>query len=181
MTASVDSGSIVVGVLAQSAQASSFSLWPVAITLVGFTIALAFGCTLLAIVLKSVRHARDLLHDERMKALEKDLPWMEEQRELPIKAYVDSAFWICFWMVIVGCGVPFAAIAVAGRFSEHESISIPIVAWSAACAASIAAVVCATIVMANARRGLKGNEPDPQDRTRERLGAERDTRSHPDS
>lgn len=126
-------------------------------------LSLAVGCVVLWLISRSFRHSRQLLHAERMKSLERDGTWGDPNQNGPLKSYVTGSFWLSFWLVLFGCVAPFAAIALVGGFRDSQSVATPIVAWSAASAASIAAAVCATVIMGNARRALSDDDPSPSD------------------
>ena len=131
--------------------------------MVGLTVLLLLivvGCFALMMVARSLRHSRQLLHEERMKSLERDGTWGDPNQQGPVKSYVDGAFWLCFWLVLVGCSAPFVAIASIGGFTGHQGIVTPIIAWLGATAASITASICATVIMGNTRLVLRPRDSE---------------------
>ncbi len=93
-----------------------------------------------------VRKHRELLHLERIKAFESGILWQEPGSTNAHAKFMHNAFYISFWMVSIACGGSFTA---AGRLSvvQGAPISVIIIAWLAAAGTSIAAVVCATVLM----------------------------------
>ncbi len=116
-----------------------------------------------AIVVLSLRHARvkrELLHAERIRAIEAGLPWQEpesapkvapqvsEKHKSPGAKFMHNAYWISFWVVVTVPGVAFSA---ASAVTTEFHIAIGIAAWGAAALASVAAVVCVTTLMIYSR------------------------------
>jgi hypothetical protein len=59
--------------------------------------------------------------------------------------YMHNAFWISFWMVFL---VPSAAFSAAATATDRRELAGYIIAiWVSASAASVAAVICAAILM----------------------------------
>jgi hypothetical protein len=120
---------------------------------------LAVGAVLLvsigALVWMLMRHSRknrELLHMERMKALEMGQPAGLSEPDKLQEKYAYNAFWIAFW---VGAGVPAAAVwaaAYATTQPNGQEMAIAIAIWSSVTAVSIPSVVCATVLMVSARR-----------------------------
>ena len=109
-----------------------------------------FAIVLLVLLLRHTRANRELLHTERLRSIEAGFP-LEPPDPMKIQnAYMHNAFWISFWIVF---GVPGAAFsgAVAATKAVGGSLPSVIVIWIGASAASIAAVVTATILMIHSR------------------------------
>lgn len=138
-------------ILGQGNDGVSFSLAPYLLIPLFVLGILGFGVICILIALRQVRHARELLHAERLKAFECGIAWQEPDAETSEMKFMHNAFWMAFWLVAIGCGAPFYA---AARFADelgsiHSGIAIA--AWLCAAAASIAAVICATILMIKSR------------------------------
>ncbi|MCH5373643.1 MAG: hypothetical protein JJ992_06675 [Planctomycetes bacterium] len=68
---------------------------------------------------------------------------------------MHNAFWISFWMVFMVPGGAFSAAATATeRGVEHVGVMLAI--WISAAAASVASVICATVLMVHSRSGRFG-------------------------
>ena len=65
------------------------------------------------------------------------------------QTYMHNAYWISFWMVFAVPSSAFSAAAAATARGQHGGFLLTI--WLGAAAASIAAVVCATVVMIYSR------------------------------
>lgn len=154
---------IELNVMAQTAPAFGNQAAALAIGCLVVLLLMAVGCVVLWLVSRSFRYSRQLLHAERMKSLERDGTWGDPNQNGPVKSYVTGSFWLSFWLVLFGCVTPFFAIAMVGGFRDSQAIATPIVAWSAASAASIAAAVCATVIMGNTRRALSDDRPPSSD------------------
>ena len=124
------------------------------------TIAILGGCTIVVtIVVLSLRHARanrELLHAERISAIEAGLPWQEPESASAVPPpagakFMHNAFWISFWIVSGVPGAAFSAASAATKEFHADQLAIGIAAWSAAAVASVAAVVCATTLMIYSR------------------------------
>jgi hypothetical protein len=125
----------------------STSYWMIALIVVGFLASLLLaGVWFGYLAALQARKNRELLHLERIKAFESGILWQEPGSSNHHAKFMHNAFYMSFWIVSFGCGGSFAA---AGRLSlvEGTPVSVLIIAWLAAAASSIAAVVCATILM----------------------------------
>jgi hypothetical protein len=93
---------------------------------------------------------RKLTHAERMKTLEAGFPLEPAEAMKTHAKFMHNAFWISFWLVF---SVPAAALSAASTATAKVSGS-PIligIIWSGGAAASIAAVVSATVLMLSTR------------------------------
>jgi hypothetical protein len=138
------------------AQAAAPSATPniVVFVLVALGILACVGVVLVILVL-SFRHARrnrEMLHEERLMAVKHGHP-LEEPNSSYAK-FMHNAFWISFWMVALVPPAAFSAAASATESGERP-LSFTVVVWLLAGAGSIAAVVCATVLML-ASRNRKG-------------------------
>ena len=112
-------------------------------------LAILGGCPILILSLHHARANRELLHAERLRAIEVGLPWQEPESAKPGAKFMHNAFWISFWLVV---SVPSAALSGASAGTKYaDQLAIVVAVWSAAALASIAAVVCATTLMIYAR------------------------------
>lgn len=130
----------------ESADAISqtFSLVP----LVALLVVAVLGALLILVIVLSLRHfrfTREKLHDERLKMIEAGYPLEEAESTKRRQKYMHNAFWISFWMVAL---VPSAAFSAAATATERSELAGYIIAiWIGASAASVAAVICAAILM----------------------------------
>ena len=115
-------------------------------------LAILNACPIVVLSLRYARSNREMLHAERLRAIEAGLPWQEpesvSESAQPGAKFMHNAFWISFWVVVT---VPGAAFSAASAVTTEFHIAIGIAAWSAAAVASVAAVVCATTLMIYAR------------------------------
>jgi ABC-type Fe3+ transport system permease subunit len=125
--------------------------WPIApwVLLAGGVLLATIGLVAFLVTLfRHLRHHRQLLHTERVKAIEHGRPSGEPS--LADAKFMHNAFWIAFWMVAI---VPGAAFSSAASVTEGEGrpLALILVSWICASLASITAVVCATVVLALSR------------------------------
>ncbi len=115
-------------------------------------VAILGACAIVVLSLRYARANRELLHAERMNAIEAGLPWQEpesvSESAQPGAKFMHNAFWISFWVVVT---VPGAAFSAASAVTTDFHIAIGIAAWGAAALASVAAVVCVTTLMIYSR------------------------------
>jgi len=120
-------------------------------TVAGGVLLLCLG-VLVWMLMRHSRKNRELLHKERMKALELGQPASFSEPDKLQEKYAYNAFWIAFW---IGAGVP-AATAWAAAYAmiqlHLQELGIAIAMWSSVAVVSIASVVCATVLMVSARR-----------------------------
>jgi hypothetical protein len=138
--------------LAQFAAPDTTSFWLIGVVL---GVALLIGFVFFMVLLfRYLRSSRQLTHTERMRSLEAgfplEAPVAPEETESHQAKFMHNAFWISFWLV---SSVPAAALsaASAGTKTVDGSIALSIVVWIGAALASVAAVVCATVLMLNSR------------------------------
>lgn len=120
------------------------------------TIALAIAAGLglvvffLVLLFRHLNSVRQLAHHERMRTLEAGFPLEAAEETKAHAKFMHNAFWISFWLVF---SVPAAALSAASTATVkiNGSTMLLAVIWSAAAAASIAAVVCATMLMINTK------------------------------
>ncbi len=112
------------------------------------------------ISLRQVHRSREMLHTERVKAIEAGLPWQESATESASIKFMNNAFWIAFWMLVIGCGGSFSAVASAMDNPVFEERYIAFFAWLCAAGASIASVICALILMIKSRAPASLAEPE---------------------
>jgi ABC-type nickel/cobalt efflux system permease component RcnA len=127
---------------------------------------------ILWMVMRHLRKCRELLHKERLKALELgqspnfSTPEKDQEQDAPKgqEHYADNASWIAFW---IGAGVPASAawaaasVAIQGNLRELGS-GLVLGIWITVAVVSVASVVCATILMIKARRGATNDKkPGP--------------------
>lgn len=122
----------------------TFSLIP----LVALLVVAAVGALLILVIVLSLRHlrfTREKLHAERLKMIEAGYPLEEAESTKRRQQYMHNAFWISFWMVAL---VPSAAFSAAATATDRRELAGYIIAiWIGASAASVAAVVCAAVLM----------------------------------
>lgn len=117
---------------------------------------LAFVTAILVLAFRHVRFTREKLHAERLKMIEAGYPLEEPESTQRRQKYMHNAFWISFWMVF---GVPSAAFSAAASVSDrlgHSGFLLAI--WIGASLASIAAVVCAAVLMMSSRTSGEDDE-----------------------
>jgi len=112
---------------------------------------LAVGTVVLVLAFRQMKRSRELLHTERLKAFEAGAQWQEPGTETNEKKQMHNAFWIAFWMVVVGCYAPFAAVSSLVDELQSLHTSVAVVSWISAAAASIAAATCATVLVVRSR------------------------------
>jgi hypothetical protein len=78
---------------------------------VGGVLFLALGILFWA-VMRHSRRNRELLHTERMRALELGQPASFSEPDKLQEKYAHNAFWIAFW---IGAGVPMVAAGAAAQ------------------------------------------------------------------
>jgi len=126
----------------------SFSVIP----LIALVVTAAVGALLvlfIVLMLRYLRFTREKLHDERLKMIEAGYPLEEAESTKRRQQYMHNAFWISFWMVAL---VPSAAFSAAATATDRSKLAGYIIAiWIGASAASIAAVVCAAVLMVCSR------------------------------
>jgi hypothetical protein len=123
-----------------------------ALSIAAVAAALVFVFMVAILFFRQIRTSREYLHAERMRTLELGMP-LEPPENVNVQAkFMHTAFWISFWIVI---GVPSAAFFAASAISREigANVGLAIVVWVGAALASIAAVVCATILMIYSRCG----------------------------
>ncbi len=121
------------------------------ILLLGLVAAAVFALTFLftVLLLRHLRFTREKLHAERLKMIDAGYPLEEPESTKRPQQFMHNAFWISFWMVAL---VPSAAFsAAAGATDRRELAGYLIAIWIGASVASVAAVVCATILMIYSR------------------------------
>lgn len=137
--------------LAQAAPAGSG--WLVVALLVGAGLAVAALIVLgMLLIFRHSQADRKLTHTERMRSLEAGIPLEPTDAAKTQAKFLHNAFWISFWLVTA---VPSAAFTAATTATQemNRSLALAIVIWSGAAAASVAAVICATVLMIYSRSG----------------------------
>lgn len=104
---------------------------------------------------------RQLLHQERMEAIKSGLAWDDPEAA---GAARHNRFWIAFWIVVCGCSIPFITIAANLESPFFQESANAIAAWLGAVCASVAACICATMLVA------KSDLRSTQDRDRQPIG-----------
>ena len=109
----------------------------------------AVFCALLVLfivlLLRHLRFTREKLHNERLKMIEAGYPLEEAESTKRRQQFMHNAFWISFWMVAL---VPSAAFSAAATATDRRELAGYIIAiWIGASVASVAAVVCASVLM----------------------------------
>ena len=106
------------------------------------------GALLILVIVLSLRHlrfTREKLHAERLKMIDAGYPLEEAESTKRRQQYMHNAFWISFWMVFL---VPSAAFSAAAAATDRGELAGYLIAiWIGASAASVAAVVCAAVLM----------------------------------
>jgi hypothetical protein len=155
--------------LIQSAPAQAATLPTAAVVFAVVTVAvLALILGFFALLFRYLRASREMLHAERLKAIEHGQPL--EEGESPQAKFMHNAFWIAFWMVAL---IPSAAFSSAASVTKpgEQPLSLAITIWVCAGAASIAAVVCATVLIAVSRRSKsKAGESHVKERHDQAVG-----------
>lgn len=109
----------------------------------------AAGCVL---VLRYLRFSRDKQHVERLKMIESGYPVEDSESSKRQDKFMHNAFWISFWMVVAVPGGVFSAAATAtDRLGGGTGVLFAV--WIGAAVASVAAVVCAAVLMVYSRAG----------------------------
>jgi hypothetical protein len=135
--------------------------------LLGIAVAVFVGIIVLpmmVLVLRYVYHSRQLQHTERMKAIEVGYPLEAGEASKTQAKYLHNTFWISFW---IGFGVPAAAFGAASSAERviAGNLGLGIAIWVSAAAASMAAVICATVLMIRSRtrptEECRNNTPKP--------------------
>ncbi len=119
-------------------------------TVAGGVLLLSLGI-MVGMLMRHSRKSRELLHTERMKALELGQPASFSDPDKLQEKYAYSTFWIAFW---IGAGVPAAAAWAAAYVMiqpQLQELGIVIAMWSSVAVVSIASVICATVLMVSAR------------------------------
>jgi hypothetical protein len=134
---------------------------------VGFWVVLAVAAVLLvmlilaALVVWHLRRNRQLLHLERIKAIDAGQTASFYPPDRSKQRYIHNTFWIAFW---VGAVVPVAAVITAASATSSQGLALPlavqITIWACVIPVCVAAMVCATIIMVSARR-VASESPKP--------------------
>jgi hypothetical protein len=127
----------------------------VGLTVVGVFL---FGLIVLWSVMRHLRRSRELLHTERLRALEVGQSPGFSDPEEGQKRYAHNIFWIAFW---VGAGVPMAAASAAASVTNQEKVSqfgLMLAMWISVAVISVASVICATVLMVKARSAASHGE-----------------------
>jgi hypothetical protein len=109
----------------------------------------AFVVSIIVLVLRHLRFTREKMHDERLKMIESGYPLEEPESTKRQQKYMHNAFWISFWMVFLVPSAAFSSAASATDRVEHLGYLLAI--WIGASVASVAAVVCAAVLMMYSR------------------------------
>jgi hypothetical protein len=107
------------------------------------------------LIMKAVKHDRELTHQERLRCI--DLGVQPDAME-HAKKYQQNVFWTTFW---IGGAVPTAAIyfaTTALRESEFPT-ALKTFIWSGAMVIAVAGVVSATVLMFAARPKMTRSAP----------------------
>ena len=109
-------------------------------------------------VMRYLQRGRELLHQERMKALELgQATGLPDTGDLQEK-YAHNAFCIACWM---GAGVPTAvawAAAWVAAYGDPQATAHVRTIWICVAVIGVASVVCATVVAVKARGGSSKGE-----------------------
>ena len=141
------------------AQATTKLVTGVLISAVALGAVFVFVIGILALSFRYARANRELLHAERIRAIDAGFPWEEPESAQAGAKFMHNSFWI-----VVGVpGAAFSAASAATKQFHVEQLAIGIAAWSAAAVASVAAVVCATTLMIYSR-----SRQEPRDTYSER-------------
>lgn len=135
--------------LGQAAAANTPLLW-VLLGVAGGVSLLLLVVFFLVLLFRHLASVRQLTHAERMKTLEAGFP-LEPAEEMKAHAkFMHNAFWISFWLVF---SVPAAALSAASTATTkvNGSTTLTAIIWTGGAAASIAAVVGATVLMLSTR------------------------------
>jgi hypothetical protein len=138
-------------VIAQAGDLDAYGLNSALVAIMIMLVPLLIGCMALLIVMKYVRRAREMLHAERLKSIAAGLPWQDPDIGVNENKLLHNSFWISFWMVAIGCGASFSSVSAAMSKPTFENTHTATVAWCCAAIASIAAVICATLLMLKSR------------------------------
>ena len=109
----------------------------------------AFVVLIIVLVLRHLRFTREKVHDERLKMIDMGYPLEEPESMKRQQKYMHNAFWISFWMVFLVPSAAFSSAASATDRVEHLGYLLAI--WIGASVASVAAVVCAAVLMMYSR------------------------------
>ena len=112
-------------------------------------LAILCACPIVVLSLRHARINREMLHTERIHAIDAGLPYAEAESARAGAKFMHNAFWISFWVVV---SVPSAAFSAASAGTKYtDQLAIVAVVWTAAALASVAAVVCVTVLMIYSR------------------------------
>ncbi len=117
------------------------------------TIVLLFALCLFWLMFRQMAKSRELVHLERLKALEMGRAIGPSEAEKCQSKYLHNVFWICFW---IGAGVPIAATSAASSVmiqTKPQEFSIILAICICVAVISVASVVCATVLMISGRYG----------------------------
>jgi len=95
--------------------------------------------------MKMSERSRELQHVERVKAIECGQPWQDPVE--PPEPSLGNRFWICFWIMLFGAGIPFSSVPSSLAHMKDVSDSVTLAAYISAGLAAATASVCSAIIM----------------------------------
>jgi len=105
------------------------------------------------LLIRHLRFTREKFDAVRLKMIEGGYPLEEAESTKRRQQYMHNAFWISFWMIFL---VPSAAFSAAATATDQRELAGYLIAiWIGAAAASVAAVVCAAVLMICSRCSRK--------------------------
>jgi hypothetical protein len=145
------------------AEAPSSSLLSIGLSFMVCSALVLLAVVFLVLILRHLRNSRQLRHLEQMRSLELGHPLTPPDPTKLDQKYMHNAFWIAFWLVVAVPSATFSGAASA-MVKTGNSSTWGLVIWIAAGLASVAAVICATVLMIHSRRstevfGLLNNPP----------------------
>ena len=105
----------------------------------------AFVILIIVLVLRHMQFTREKTHGECLTMIEMRYLLEEPESTKRQQKYMHNAFWISFGMVFLVLSAAFSAAATATNRVENLGYMLAI--WIGASVASVAAVVCAAVVM----------------------------------
>lgn len=107
-----------------------------------------FILTVIGLCMFYYRRERQLVHIERMRAIEMGQPLKTPDADKATATHMHNSFWIAFWL---GFGVPCAVFWAAATAAKSEQLAVNIIIWIGASLASIVGVISALVLILHCR------------------------------
>lgn len=136
------------------------TLAPYIVGMVVFLSIMGFLLTIISRAIKSGQLERsrlqEMLHEERMKAIEAGLPLPADSAESDDQTIeqmrLHHALWLAFWTLAFGAGVPFWSVSAFLNSHPDMDRNVSVAALVAAALASMTACICSAVVMTHKRK-----------------------------